>query len=165
MIETGLPAKLPFVVCCFSLVLSCCLLVLKITWKFGWHSCFYRGRNVMLSKFLCLAALWNWTLVYVWRYYYLMVYAKQGCFFFHYFLASSMTVWAQFCFTCFSCDACVDAHQVRGYQSLAIKRVSANLYFLQNMAYIGILTVKWHTSLKPLDPFGTEQKQSSQIYK
>ena len=34
LIKTGLPTKLPFVAYC--LLLSCCLLILKIMWKFGW---------------------------------------------------------------------------------------------------------------------------------
>ena len=40
---------------------SYCLLILKITWIFGWKSCFIQGKNVMLSKFVCLVALRNWT--------------------------------------------------------------------------------------------------------
>ena len=60
LIKTGLPTKFPFVAHCLLLVLSCCLLILKITWKFVWQSCFNQGRNVMLSNCLCVAALWNW---------------------------------------------------------------------------------------------------------
>ena len=50
LIKTGLPAKFTFVAYCLLLLV---------------FSCFYQGKNVMLSKCLCLAALWNWTLV--WR--------------------------------------------------------------------------------------------------
>ena len=60
LVKTGLPTKFQFVAYSLLLVFSCCLLILKITLKFGWKSCFYQGSNVMLSKFLCLAALWNW---------------------------------------------------------------------------------------------------------
>ena len=52
--------QFPFVAYCLWLIFSCSLLILKITWTFGWKFCFYQGKNVMLSNFLCLAALWNW---------------------------------------------------------------------------------------------------------
>ena len=52
-----------FSICCILpvTVFRCCLLILKITWKL--MLVFIEGRNFMLSKFVCLSALWNWALV------------------------------------------------------------------------------------------------------
>ena len=53
-----------------QILICCILLVTDIQLLFaypenhveisGWESCFYKGRNFMLSKLLCLQALWNW---------------------------------------------------------------------------------------------------------
>ena len=49
VIKTELPFKFPFVAYCLLLVISCWLLILKVTWKFGWLSCFYQGKQQLFE--------------------------------------------------------------------------------------------------------------------
>ena len=47
-------------ICCILLGTAVVCSSRKSRGNLLWQSCFYQGRNIMLSKFLCSAALWNW---------------------------------------------------------------------------------------------------------